>query len=142
MQIAGPLCVRLQLLGWLALIIATGLVWRKADLGLPFFFWKYGGSALWGAMVFVIVRIVKPYAPIKTTLAASALIAIAVEISRLYETPALDEFRLTLAGQLLLGRIFSLWNLVAYAVGIAGAAGTLKFAGTIRLSRTGRSSVE
>jgi hypothetical protein len=47
------------------------------------------------------------------------VIAIVVEFSRLVHTPWLDAFRLTTAGALLLGRIFSLWNLVAYAVGIA-----------------------
>ena len=46
-------------------------------------------------------------------------IAIVVECSRLVHAPWLDAFRLTTAGALLLGRIFSLWNLVAYAVGIA-----------------------
>jgi hypothetical protein len=52
-------------------------------------------------------------------MAAIALaIAVSVEFSRLYQTPALDEFRLTLAGKLLLGRVFSLWNIVAYAAGI------------------------
>lgn len=33
-------------------------------------------------------------------------------------TPWLDAFRLTAAGALLLGRIFSPWNLVAYVTGI------------------------
>lgn len=33
----------------------------------------------------------------------------------------LDAFRLTTAGALLLGRIFSLWNLPAYAIGMAAA---------------------
>lgn len=55
-----------------------------------------------------------------------ALIALAlsatVEFFRLVHTPWLDAFGLTLAGQLLLGRIFSLRNLLAYAVGIAVAA--------------------
>ena len=55
-------------------------------------------------------------------LMASIGIAIAVECVRLYHQPGLDAFRMTLAGQLLLGRIFSLWNIVAYAIGIAGSA--------------------
>ncbi|WP_373322296.1 DUF2809 domain-containing protein [Methylobacterium thuringiense] len=42
---------------------------------------------------------------------------------RLFHTPGLDAFRLTLTGQLLLGRIFSVCNLIAYAVDIAVAAG-------------------
>lgn len=45
-------------------------------------------------------------------------VAVIVEASRLLHTPWLDSFRLTLAGALLLGRIFSLWNVVAYAVGV------------------------
>jgi hypothetical protein len=36
----------------------------------------------------------------------------------LVHTPWLDAFRLTLAGALLLGRIFSPWDMLAYGVGI------------------------
>jgi hypothetical protein len=42
-----------------------------------------------------------------------------VELFRLVHAPWLDAFRLTLAGALLLGRIFSPWNVLAYGVGIA-----------------------
>jgi hypothetical protein len=35
--------------------------------------------------------------------------------------PWLDDFRLTLAGALLLGLIFSLWNILAYGAGIGFA---------------------
>jgi hypothetical protein len=48
----------------------------------------------------------------------SAAIAVCVELFRLVHAPWLDAFRLTMAGALLLGRIFSLWNLLAYSVGI------------------------
>ncbi len=126
---------RAQILAWLAAVIIAGLVWRKADLGLPFFAWKYGGSALWGAMVFLLVRLWRPQATGRFALVASLLIAAAVEFSRLCETPWLNEFRLTLAGQLLLGRVFSLWNLVAYAAGIGAAAMLMRLA--TRLPRTG-----
>jgi hypothetical protein len=47
------------------------------------------------------------------------VIAIGVELFRLVHFPSLDAFRLTLPGALLLGRIFSVWNMVAYGVGIA-----------------------
>lgn len=50
--------------------------------------------------------------------AIAVAIAVVVEFSRLVHTPWLDAFRLTTAGALLLGRIFSLWNLVAYVAGI------------------------
>ena len=56
-------------------------------------------------------------------LAAAFLAAAAIEVSRLVRTPELDAFRATLAGQLLLGRIFSAWNLLAYAIGIGAGAG-------------------
>jgi hypothetical protein len=42
-----------------------------------------------------------------------------VESVRLYHSPGLDAFRLTLAGVLLLGRVFSWWHLVAYWAAIA-----------------------
>jgi hypothetical protein len=42
-----------------------------------------------------------------------------VELFRLVHAPGLDAFRLTLAGALLLGRIFSPWDMLAYGVGIA-----------------------
>lgn len=50
---------------------------------------------------------------------AALLIAVAVELFRLWHTPDLDAFRLTAAGTLLLGRVFSPWNIAAYAAGIA-----------------------
>jgi hypothetical protein len=48
----------------------------------------------------------------------AAGIAVCVELFRLVHTPWLDAFRLTLAGALLLGRIFSPWDMVAYGFGI------------------------
>ncbi|MET4391228.1 hypothetical protein ABIB73_007017 [Bradyrhizobium sp. F1.4.3] len=55
----------------------------------------------------------------RTQIAAiAAAIAVVVEFSRLVHAPWLDAFRLTTAGALLLGRIFSLWNLVAHLIGI------------------------
>ncbi len=50
-------------------------------------------------------------------------LALLVELSRLLHTPWLDAFRATTAGALLLGRVFSVWDLAAYVVGIAAAWG-------------------
>jgi hypothetical protein len=59
----------------------------------------------------------------RTQVAAIATaIAILVELSRLVHVPWLDTFRLTTAGALLLGRIFSTWNMIAYVVGIVVGA--------------------
>ena len=91
-------------------------------MGLPALPVKYGGSILWGAMVFFLVAIAIPRASRFQVAIFSAVIAVFVELFRLVHAPWLDDFRLTLAGALLLGRIFSPWNILAYGVGIGLAA--------------------
>ncbi|MCK1396091.1 DUF2809 domain-containing protein [Bradyrhizobium sp. 1] len=106
----------------LALVVIAcglGLRWYGFPLGLPAFVVKYGGSLLWATMVFLLVGVLLPRLTRAQIAAVAMAIAVMVEFSRLVHTPWLDTFRLTMAGALLLGRIFSLWNLVAYAVGIA-----------------------
>lgn len=101
-------------------IIALGLGLRRYGfgLGLPGLVVKYGGSILWAIMVLFIVAIVRPTLSRTRMIAIAAIIAIAVELFRLIHTPWLDAFRITLAGALLLGRIFSPWDILAYGVGI------------------------
>jgi uncharacterized protein DUF2809 len=103
------------------LVIACGLSlrWYGFPLGLPAFVVKYGGSLLWATMVFLLAGVLLPQLTRRQLAVIAIMIAAAVEFSRLVHTPWLDAFRLTAAGALLLGRIFSLWNLAAYAVGIA-----------------------
>lgn len=103
------------------LIIATvagGLTIRLAPLGLPNALVKYGGSLLWAMMTYWIVSSVRPNWPLKLSALVSGAIALCVELFKLYHAPLLDAFRLTLPGKLLLGRVFSLWDLAAYAVAI------------------------
>ena len=107
------------------LVLATtlaGLVWRMAPLHLPYFLWKYGGSALWAADVYWLLAALLPrLRPAALALLAS-LVSLAVEFSRLIDSPPLQSFRLTLAGKLLLGSIFSPRNIVAYWLAIAATA--------------------
>lgn len=107
-----------------AAIILAGLSLRAfgPGLGLPGFVVKYGGSVLWAAMVYFLVAAGRGDWPRWRIAAAAMSIAITVEAFRLYHTPWLDAFRLTLPGALLLGRIFSLRNILAYAIGVAVAA--------------------
>ncbi len=84
-------------------------------IGLPYFLVKYGGSVLWGGMVFFLFAGLLPRQPVPRLALLSFVAAALVEFSRLHHTPWLDAFRLTLAGALLLGRIFSWWNILAYA---------------------------
>lgn len=119
--------------GLCAAIIVGGLALRALGLrlGLPAFVVKYGGSALWGAMVFFLMALAASHLSRHGIALISAAIAIIVELFRLVHTPALDAFRLTLAGALLLGRIFSPWDIAAYGVGIALAMGVDRFAGQL-----------
>jgi hypothetical protein len=102
-------------------IIACGLGLRGYGLGfgLSAFVVKYGGSALWGTMVFLLVAMAASHLSRPRIALIAAAIAIGVELFRLVHFPWLDAFRLTLPGALLLGRIFSVWNMAAYGVGIA-----------------------
>lgn len=106
--------------GLALVVIACGLSLRLYGfpLGLPAFVVKYGGSLLWATMVFLLVGILLPRLSRTQFVAIAMVIAIVVEFSRLVHTPWLDAFRLTTAGALLLGRIFSPRNLVAYAIGV------------------------
>jgi hypothetical protein len=107
---------------YLGLAIATmlaGLVLRLVPLGLPYWLVKWGGSVLWAAMVYWLLAALMPYMRV-TTVALTAVVAAGLmESLRLYHSPGLDAFRLTLAGVLLLGRVFSRWHLVAYWAAIA-----------------------
>jgi hypothetical protein len=116
-SIPGALIVRACLC--LAIVI-SGLALRRFGFGLgwPAIIVKYGGSMLWGAMVFFLVAIAAPRRSRWYVALISAVIAVCVELFRLVHAPWLDDFRLTLVGALLLGRIFSAWDILAYGTGI------------------------
>ncbi|WP_439364374.1 DUF2809 domain-containing protein [Bradyrhizobium sp. DASA03005] len=120
-QPVAPMRISLIRAGLALAVIVCGLSlrWYGFPLGFPAFVVKYGGSLLWATMVFLLVGAVLPRLTQTQIAAIAAVIAVVVEFSRLVHTPWLDAFRLTTAGALLLGRIFSLWNLVAYVTGIA-----------------------
>lgn len=119
-QPVAPLRTSLIRAALALVVIACGLSlrWYGFPLGLPAFVVKYGGSLLWATMVFLLVGVLLSRLTRAQIAAIAAAIAIVVEFSRLVHTPWLDAFRLTTAGALLLGRIFSPWNLVAYAIGV------------------------
>lgn len=107
-------------LGLVAATVAAGLCIRFARVGLPGFLTKFGGSALWALMLYWIVSSLSPgIRPRRAGLIAAALAA-AVEVFKLYHTPWLDGFRMTLPGILLLGRVFSWQDVAVYwtAIGV------------------------
>jgi hypothetical protein len=103
-------------------LIPIGIAWRMAPLHLPLFLYKYGGSVLWAAMVYWLVAALLPRLDPVRVAGLAAVIAALVECSRLVHTPALDAFRLTLAGRLILGRFFSGKDIVAYWLAIFACA--------------------
>ena len=112
-----PICLAIAIV-----LIPMGVAWRMAPLHVQPFFYKYGGSVLWAAMVYWIVAALLPRLRPLTVGALAGSLAAVVELSRLYHAPALDAFRLTLAGKLILGRLFSVYDIAAYWLAIAVAA--------------------
>ncbi len=95
---------------------------RFAPLGLPWYVVKYGGSTTWAMMVYLALGIAWPRGRVLTLGWIAGGIALLVELQRLYRAEWLDAFRASLPGILLLGRHFSVWDIVAYWVAIAGVA--------------------
>jgi hypothetical protein len=103
----------------MAVTMITGLVIRFVHFGLPPVVVKYGASMLWALMIYWIVSSLLPSVRLFAVALLTAGITIFVEFLKLYHTPALDAFRLTLPGILLLGRFFSAWDILAYLIAIA-----------------------
>jgi hypothetical protein len=102
--------------------LIVGLIWRFVLLGLSPFLYKYGGSVLWAAMIYWLAALIAPRTHPLRLAPISAAIATAVELFKLVHTPALDAFRLTFAGKVILGRYFYFSDFLAYYLAIAGAA--------------------
>jgi hypothetical protein len=106
----------------LVLVVATmiaGLAIRFAPLSLPPVVVKYAGSMLWALMIYWIVSALLPSLRLLAVALLTAALTAGVEFFKLHHSPALDAFRLTLPGILLLGRFFSVWNILAYWLAIS-----------------------
>jgi hypothetical protein len=104
------------------LTIAAGSAVRFARIGLPAGVVKYGGSMLWALMIYWVVSTMAPRLRVDAAVLLAGSIATAVEFFKLYRSPGVDVFRLTLPGILLLGRYFSVWDIVAYWIAIVAGA--------------------
>jgi hypothetical protein len=104
------------------LTIGAGLAVRFARVGLPAAVVKYGGSMLWALTIYWVVSTVAARLRLDATVLLAGSIATAVEFFKLYRSPGVDAFRLTLPGILLLGRYFSVWDIVAYWMAIVAGA--------------------
>ena len=102
----------------MAVTMIAGLVIRFAHFGLPPVIVKYGGSMLWALMIYWIISAILPSLRLCAVALLTAGITTAVEFFKLSHAPALDAFRLTIPGILLLGRFFSAWDILAYWIAI------------------------
>ena len=95
---------------------------RFAPLRLPWEVSKFGGSALWALALYWILSSLLPWMRLTRVALLTGLLTTAVECFKLYHAPELDAFRLTLAGRLLLGRIFSPGTIVFYWLAVVMGA--------------------
>ena len=101
--------------------MVAGLAIRKLPLSLPATIVKHGGSVLWASMIYWIVSTLRPgWTPRRSGIAA-AVVTTLTEVSQRYHLPALDAVRRTNVGALLLGRVFSLRDVLTYAVTVGVA---------------------
>ena len=91
-------------------------------LGLPRFAVKYAGSMLWALMIYLIISTLVPAWRVVNAALVAGVVATGVECFKLYHSPGMDAFRVTLPGVLLLGRYFSVGDLVAYSIAIVAGA--------------------
>jgi hypothetical protein len=106
----------------LAIILITipiGLAIRFLPLHLPWFLYKYLGSALWAVALYWFLAALLPKLRPQSLAAFAITIATVLELTRLIPIAPIDAFRLTLPGQILLGRYFSLKNIAAYILALA-----------------------
>ncbi len=90
---------------------------RFGRFGLPYVAVKYGGSMCWALLIYWVVSSVVRRMAWPAGLAA--MVATGIEFFKLYRSPRMDAFRLTIPGTLVLGRYFSWRDILAYWVAIA-----------------------
>lgn len=111
------------LLPLLAGTIALGLATRRVPQLFPEVVARFGGDALWAAMVFWAAALWRRRDATRRLAMLALAVAYAVEFSQLYRAPWLDALRATRIGALALGQGFLWSDLASYAVGVALAAG-------------------
>ena len=79
------------------------------------------GDALWAVMIVWWLGVLAPTMRLTARGGVALAICVAVEVSQLLHTPALDAVRRTLLGRLMLGSGFDARDLVAYAAGVLAA---------------------
>lgn len=83
---------------------------------------KYPGDALWAGMVFFGLGTLRTRTSSLSNATLALAVCLVIELLKLYQAPWIVEIRHTTLGHLVFGHVFSIQNLLAYAVGVIAAA--------------------
>jgi hypothetical protein len=114
--------------GLVCVTILFGLASRQFRSEIPWFIAEYAGDTLWAAMVYFIAAMIWQNAATGRLAAGAFSLAIAMEVSQLYQAPWINAVRDTRLGGLVLGHGFLWSDLLCYASGVALALGVDLFA--------------
>ena len=117
------LAVRFRYVALAAITVAVGLAVHNTRTALAPAVRDVLGDALWAMMIFWISGVIAPGGRIASRAAAALAVCFAVEASQLLEVKWLTSLRHTTPGHLVLGNGFDRRDLIAYAAGVAIAAG-------------------
>lgn len=105
----------------LALALLTGLLGlgsRRYAPALPAWLAAYAGDTLWALLVFWLMTLARPRWPVGRAGRWAFGLAVAVEISQLYQAPWLNAIRATTLGSLVLGFGFLWSDVLCYGAGV------------------------
>lgn len=109
---------RVLLLACILAVIILGLASRRYPILFPELLGKYPGDALWSMMVYFGWALFKPSAPPYRIAIFTLVTSCLIEVSQLIQTPWLNIIRHTTLGYLVLGTVFSWYDIFSYAVGV------------------------
>jgi hypothetical protein len=109
---------RVLLFVWILAVVILGLASRRYPILFPELLGKYPGDALWSLMVYLGWALLKPSAPPYRIAIFTLMTSYLVEGSQLIQAPWLNMIRHTTLGYLVLGTVFSWYDIFSYTVGI------------------------
>ena len=99
-------------------LFGLGLASRHFANPLTVLFGKYPGDTMWAMLLYCCLDLLLPRASIARIALFTAAISLTVELLKFYHAPWMIALRASTFGYLVLGHIFSIENLMAYAIGI------------------------
>lgn len=109
---------RLLLLVCTLAVIVLGLASRRYPVLFPEFLGKYPGDVLWSLMLYYGWAFLKPSSPANRIALFTLVTASLVEVSQLIQVSWLNTIRHTTIGHLVLGTVFSWYDIFAYTIGV------------------------